>query len=162
MISSSSSVMVMMRKNQSHRASAENLLHYVALRQARDFLAPGGAVLSMLGARVPLEVLLRMGEAAGLAPSILTYTWKVQAEGESVIRDHAAWQRRGSGPFHFYRADVLRRRFEDVDLATSGPDALEIERSLAPHRLDADRAWEAFQTGDVIGHTAVALRSESP
>jgi methylase of polypeptide subunit release factors len=134
-------------------------LHYVALRSARDFLAPGGAVLSMLGARVPLEVFLRMGEAAGVGSSFLAYTWKVQAEGESVIRDHAERQRRGFGPFHFYRADALRRRFASVDFATSGAQALEIERSLAPERLDAVRAWEAFQAGERIGHTAVVLKS---
>lgn len=136
-------------------------LHFLALRQARDFLAPGGAVVSMLGARVPLEAFLRMGEAAGLSSSILTYTWKVQAEGESVIRDLADRQRRGLGPFHFYRAEALRRRFASVDLDTSGALALEIERSLGPERLDAERAWEAFQAGESIGHTAVALRSVS-
>lgn len=134
-------------------------LHFLALRQARDFLAPGGAVVSMLGARVPLEAFLRMGDAAGLSSSFLTYTWKVQAEGESVIRDLARRQRQGLGPFHFYRAEALRRRFAAVDLATSGARALEIERSLAPERLDAELAWEAYQAGEAIGHTAVALRS---
>ena len=136
-------------------------LHFLALQQARDFLAPGGAVVSMLGARVPLEAFLRMGEAAGLSSSFLTYTWKIQAEGESVIRDLARRQRQGLGPFHFYRAEVLRQRFASVDLATSGARALEIEGSLAPGRLDAERAWEAFQAGETIGHTAVALRSVS-
>ncbi len=134
-------------------------LHFIALQQAREFLAPGGVVLSTLGARVPLEVFLQMSEAAGYSGSFLTYTWKVQAEAESVIRDHARRQRDGFGPFHFYRAELLRERFESTDLATSGRNALELERSLAPERLDAVRAWEAFEAGERIGHTAVVLKS---
>ena len=36
-------------------------LHYLALKQARGFLNPGGSVLSMLGARVPLAVFVSPG-----------------------------------------------------------------------------------------------------
>ena len=50
-------------------------------------------------------------------------------------------------------------RFANLDLASSGRHALEIERSLAPWRLDAERAWEAFRAGKEIGHTAVVLES---
>jgi hypothetical protein len=134
-------------------------LHFIALQRAREFLAPGGVILSALGARVPLEVFLRMSDAAGYSGSFLTYTWKVQAEGESVIRDHAAKQREGYGPFHFYPAAVLRERFDRADLATSGKHALELEQTLALERLDAVQAWEAFQRGEPIGHTAVVLKS---
>ncbi|MGB8933254.1 MAG: hypothetical protein WCC48_18570 [Anaeromyxobacteraceae bacterium] len=134
-------------------------LHFIALQRAREFLAPGGVVLSALGARVPLEHFLGMSQAAGFSGSFLTYTWKVQAEGESVIRDHAAKQREGFGPFHFYPAAFLRERFRSVELSTSGSRALEIERALAPERLDAAQAWESFRRGDAIGHTAVVLKS---
>jgi hypothetical protein len=110
-------------------------------------------------ARVPLEHFLHLSELAGYSGSFLTYTWKVQAEAESVIRDHAAKQREGFGPFHFYPAAFLRERFGQAELATSGPRALELERSLASERLDAVQAWEAFQRGEPIGHTAVVLKS---
>ncbi|MDR3437414.1 hypothetical protein [Telmatospirillum sp.] len=40
-------------------------LHYVALLQAKDFLAAGGVVLSMLGGRVPLQSFLDMSGLAG-------------------------------------------------------------------------------------------------
>jgi hypothetical protein len=48
-------------------------LHYLALVQAKEFLLPGGAVLSTLGARVPLEVLLSLGRLTGYSPSFLIY-----------------------------------------------------------------------------------------
>jgi methylase of polypeptide subunit release factors len=50
-------------------------LHYLALLQSKSFLKPGGAVLSCLGARVPLDEFLSLGKLAGYTPSILTYGW---------------------------------------------------------------------------------------
>lgn len=134
-------------------------LHYLALVQARDFLAPGGAVLSCLGARVPLSVFLSLGKQAGYQSSFLTYTWKVQGDPEDVIRDHAANQEKGFGPFYFYRADVLRKAFAGVKLEESGERALEIEAALLPERLDAVTAYEAFRKGEKIGHTVAMLQS---
>lgn len=134
-------------------------LHYVALTKAKEFLAPGGVVLSMLGARVPLEVFLQLADAAGYDASFLTYTWKVQAEAETVLRDLAKRQREGFGPFHLYPASILRERFAGLELASSGRHALDVERSLAPWRLDATQAWDAFRAGRQIGHTAVVLES---
>ncbi|HNX60200.1 MAG TPA: hypothetical protein PKK43_13955, partial [Spirochaetota bacterium] len=79
-------------------------LHYLALVQSRDFLEKDGAVISTLGGRVPLEVFIELGKLAGYSSSILSYTWKVQAVPESVIRDHADRQDEGFGPFYFYHA----------------------------------------------------------
>ena len=135
-------------------------LHYLALVQAKDFLTPSGVVLSTLGGRVPLDTFIKLGSAAGYDSSILTYTWKVQAVPEQVIADHAKLQQDGFGPFHFYHADFLQKNFADVDLARSGKDAFEIERSLLPHRLDAESAWKEFKNGAVIGHTVAVLKSE--
>ena len=135
-------------------------LHYLALLQAKDYLLPGGAVLSTLGARVPLEVFLALGKLAGYSSSFLTYTWKVQADPKEVIRDHAQKQKEGFGPFHFYRADVLEKTFTSVDLTTSGINALEIERSLQSARLDAPSAYKLLLRGERIGHTVAVLQSE--
>jgi SAM-dependent methyltransferase len=134
-------------------------LHYLALKQARDFLAPGGSVLSMLGGRVPLTAFFEMVQLAGLRPEIFTYTWKVQADAESMIRGHADRQREGFGPFYFYRTADLARIFAGIDLASTGKNALELEKSLVPHRLDAHQAFATLRTGEQIGHTAVVLRS---
>jgi SAM-dependent methyltransferase len=136
-------------------------LHYLALKQARDFLAPGGSVLSMLGGRVPLAAFLEMARQAGLRAEIFTYTWKVQADAESMIRGHADRQREGFGPFHFYRVSDLARIFVGIDLASSGKRALELEKALAPYRLDAPQAFASLLAGEQIGHTAVVLRSRA-
>lgn len=134
-------------------------LHYLALVQARDFLLPGGAVLSCLGGRVPLSVFLQLGELAGYEASFLTYSWKVQGDPEAVIRDHAESQRKGFGPFYFYRAEVLKQTFAGVGLEESGRRALEIEAALLPQRLDAATAYDAFLKGEKIGHTVAMLQS---
>lgn len=136
-------------------------LHYLALGQARAFLASGGAVLSTLGARVPLDVFLRMGAEAGLRSSIFTYGWKVQAEPASVLADHAARERAGAGPFTFYRASALEQRFAGFSPAAAGQRARELEGALAAERLDARTAHRRFLEGERIGHTVVVLRSEA-
>jgi hypothetical protein len=135
-------------------------LHYLALLQAKDFLLPGGAVLSTLGGRVPLHVFLSLGTLAGYAPSFLTYTWKVQADPQEVVRDHARKQIEGFGPFYFYRAETLQKTFASVNINTSGQEAIEIERALLPERIDAVSAYEALQGGEKIGHTVAVLKSE--
>ena len=135
-------------------------LHYLALVQAKEFLLPHGAVLSTLGARIPLHVFLSLGTLAGYSSSFLTYTWKVQADPDEVIYDHALKQKEGFGPFYFYRADILEKTFASIDIETSGENAIEIERSLLPERLDAVSAYDALKNGERIGHTVVVLKSE--
>jgi methylase of polypeptide subunit release factors len=135
-------------------------LHYLALLQAKDFLLPGGAVLSTLGGRVPLHVFLSLGALAGYSCSFLTYTWKVQADPEEMIRDHARKQKEGFGPFYYYRAEILENAFAAIDVDASGMNAIEIERSLLPERIDAVSAYDALGNGERIGHTVAILKSE--
>ncbi|MGA3127157.1 MAG: hypothetical protein ABSD13_10590 [Candidatus Korobacteraceae bacterium] len=134
-------------------------LHYLALVQAREFLLPGGAVFSCLGARVPLHVFLSLAELAGFVPSFLTYSWKVQGDPE-LIRDYEQNQRNGFGPFFFYRAEALQETFKRVGLGESGKNALEIERALLTQRLGPASAYRAFRNGERIGHTVAVLKSE--
>jgi hypothetical protein len=135
-------------------------LHYLALVQARGFLAPRGAVLSTIGARVPLKDILATGEAAGLAASILTHTWKVQYDPANVLPGYVRNQRKGFGPFRYYPAAVLAAAFAKIPLASSGKRALDTEARLAPHALDAPAAYAAFKKGTPIGHTVIVLKSE--
>jgi hypothetical protein len=134
-------------------------LHYLALLQAKAFLKPGGAVLACLGARVPLDVFLSLGKLAGYTPSILTYGWKVQGDPE-LIRDYGHNQASGFGPFHFYRSDVLQETFAKVDPADAGQNALQIERSLQPRRMDPVTAYAAYENGERIAHTVAVLQCE--
>ncbi|CAO3424483.1 hypothetical protein [Azospirillum doebereinerae] len=134
-------------------------LHYVALVQAKAFLAPGGVVLSMLGARVPLQSFLDLSARAGYRPSFLTYGWKIQAEAVEMLNGHAEWQRLDLGPFHFYRAEDLERAFAGLTPEEAAHRALAIERDLAPHSLDAETALAAYHDGVRIGHTYAVLHS---
>jgi hypothetical protein len=135
-------------------------LHYLALVQAEGFLLPKGKVLSVMGGRVPLDVFLELGRLAGYTSSILLYTWKIQADAGEIIRDYAQKQKKGFGPFHFYKSSVLEKKFASVNQARSGATAAKIEKSLASHRLDAVEAYEEFKKGVSIGHTVVVLASK--
>lgn len=134
-------------------------LHYLALKQARDYLAKNGAVYSTLGGRVPLNAFIKLGELAGLRSEIFTYSWKVQAEPEDVISGYAAQEKAGLGPFRFYRAEDLQKAFANVSVKDSGSRAFEIEKSLDSVKLTATAAYEAFKKGEVIGHTVAVLKS---
>ncbi len=137
-------------------------MHYLALGQARHALAPGGVVLSSIGARVPLGVLMQMSRDSGLVPRILTYGWKVQADAEDVISTYASWERQGLGPFRFYKVDALAAAFSDLTPGQAGTDAGAIEASLAGEQLSAIAAWETHRGGGRIGHTYVVLQSSLP
>ncbi|WP_295067500.1 50S ribosomal protein L11 methyltransferase [uncultured Fibrobacter sp.] len=134
-------------------------LHYLALKQARDYLAKNGAVYSTLGGRVPLNAFIKLGELAGLRSEIFTYSWKVQAEPEDVISGYAAQEKAGLGPFRFYRAEDLQKAFANISVKDSGNRAFEIEKALDSVKLSATAAYEAFKKGEVIGHTVAVLKS---
>ena len=134
-------------------------LHYLALKQARDYLAQNGAVYSTLGGRVPLSAFIKLGELAGFHSEIFTYSWKVQAEPEDVISGYAAQEKAGLGPFRFYRAEDLQKAFASISVKDSGKRAFEIEKTLDSVKLTATAAYEAFKKGEVIGHTVAVLKS---
>ncbi len=134
-------------------------LHYLALKQARDYLAENGAVYSTLGGRVPLSAFIKLGELAGFHSEIFTYSWKVQAEPEDVISGYAAQEKAGLGPFRFYRAEDLQKTFANISVKDSGKRAFEIEKTLDSVKLTATAAYEAFKKGEVIGHTVAVLKS---
>ena len=136
-------------------------LHYLALKQAREYLAENGAVYSTLGGRVPLSAFIKLGELAGLSSEIFTYSWKVQAEPKDVISGYAAQEKAGLGPFRFYRANDLQKAFATVSVEESGSRAFEIERSLEPSKLTATEAYETFKQGETIGHTVAVLKSST-
>ncbi|MDR2637019.1 MAG: hypothetical protein LBB55_01625 [Zoogloeaceae bacterium] len=134
-------------------------LHYVALLKAKDFLAPGGAVLSLIGGRIPLRVFQEMGRLAGYRLEIFTYGWKIQTDPEEIIGGHVRQQAEGFGPYHFYRADHLAEAFASMPMDESGARALELEQALQPQALSPAKALALWQVGEVIGHTVAALRS---
>jgi hypothetical protein len=136
-------------------------LHFLALVQSRDFLTKRGSVIATIGGRIPLTVFEKMGALAGFRSSFLAYAWKTQADPENMLRRYDEQQREGYGPFTFYRARDLREAFADVDFATSGIRAFEIEKRLETHRLDATAAYVAFKLGDEIGHTVAVVRSKT-
>ncbi|PWY74210.1 hypothetical protein BO83DRAFT_360448 [Aspergillus eucalypticola CBS 122712] len=136
-------------------------LHYVCLLQAKTFnlLTETGVVLSSMGGRIPIDTMLRLADAAGFTGRILSMSWKVQSEPDSVIEGYATQQEKGLGPFYFYRVSTLRRVFGHLTAAEAGLRALEIESELLPNRLDAVTALKAHKQGIDIGHPVVVMAS---
>ncbi|RAH53495.1 hypothetical protein BO85DRAFT_381528 [Aspergillus piperis CBS 112811] len=136
-------------------------LHYVCLLQAKTFnlLTETGVVLSSMGGRIPIDTMLRLADATGFTGRILSMSWKVQSEPDSVIEGYATQQEKGLGPFYFYRVSTLRRVFGHLTAAEAGVRALEIENELLPHRLDAVTALKAHKQGIDIGHPVVVMAS---
>ena len=137
------------------------VLHYLALVQSRDFLNPGGVVISTIGARMPLQKLADMAEAAGCEARFLTYSWKAQTDPAGLLPAYAKWQQQGLGPFYFYPADLLADTFASISVEDAGRNALVIEQELVSKRLDAIAAWEAFRRGERIGHTVAVLQASA-
>ena len=50
-----------------------------------------------MGGRVPLQSMLDMAAAAGYTGRVVSLSWKVQSEPESVIGDYANEQKAGRG-----------------------------------------------------------------
>lgn len=75
-------------------------LHYVCLIQAkvRGLLNPTGAILSSIGARVALEIILELADLAGYSGKILTFWWKNQRKPDSVLGAYAEYEKKGLGP----------------------------------------------------------------
>lgn len=136
------------------------VLHYLALRQVRPMLNLGGAVLSTIGARIPLAGFFELAASAGYAARLLTYGWKKQAGSEEYLPGYVAMEHEGLGPFHFYRVADVRAAFADMAPEQAARAALDIEADLAPRRLTAGEALAAHRSGAEIAHTAVALLSE--
>jgi methylase of polypeptide subunit release factors len=134
-------------------------LHFVLLKQAQSLLAPGGRVLSSIGARRPVTSIVEMPRLAGFDSNVLIYTWKIQSEVEDIVKGYATHQRRGLGPFHFYPTDVLEKTFASVSPAEAAANVLEIERSLESAAIDAVAAEELLGTGIELGHTVLVLEA---
>lgn len=149
------------RKEPLPAVAQKNLLalHYLAIKQGVTMLAPGGHILSSMGGRLAVKDIVDMALAAGVHAEVHTYTWKEQSEPEDVIGGYVHHQKKGLGPFHWYPVEVLKEVFYGVSAAEAGAQAYEIEAKLAPHKLDAVAAYDAYKQGKSVGHTVVVIRS---
>ncbi|WP_146074391.1 class I SAM-dependent methyltransferase [Pokkaliibacter plantistimulans] len=137
-------------------------LHYLAIEQAYPLLNHGGRVLSSIGARIPLDIILKLSRSLGYDSSLLLYTWKVQSEPEDVIGGYAAWEKQGLGPFRFYPVKALHNAFGPRAYVDGTDDAREIDHYLSYYELSAVEAYEALRAGQSIGHTVAMLESVKP
>lgn len=134
-------------------------LHFLTLQNASSILQPGGRIISSIGGRVPLEIILKLASETHYSGRILAYTWKVQSEPEDVIGGYAHWEKSGFGPFRFYPVDILKTVFSKPAVVVESGDALELERVLSGYELSAVQALQRFRDGIQIGHTVAVLES---
>jgi methylase of polypeptide subunit release factors len=134
-------------------------LHWLCLHQARSLLAPGGILLSSIGARRPLAEICAAMTYLATAQRIELLTWKLQSEPAEVIGGFAA-EEHPRRQFSFYSAEVLDRVLEATPPTEAAACAFDIEAALAPHRMTAAEALVRSRHGEPIGHTVIVLASE--
>jgi hypothetical protein len=132
-------------------------LHRDFLREAKPFLSEDGYAVSCIGARIPIESILKLSEREGYKTDILVYNWKLQSEAAEVVRGYAENQRKGLGPFYFYPAESLARIFGKFTPREAAENVLELEAQLEPHAMDSETAIGALEQGMPIAHTLVVV-----
>ncbi|XBS69127.1 hypothetical protein ABK905_22060 [Acerihabitans sp. KWT182] len=133
-------------------------LHYLALIEAKKVISSSGDILSVIGGRIPIKVMLETSKLAGYTGAIHLITWKKQSEPEDVINGYLEWENEGYGPFHFYPIEKLEEVFHENRYYTGNKYALEIEEKLSPFILSPQKALSYIKHGKEVGHTVVVLR----
>lgn len=131
-------------------------LHYLAQRQAKALLAPGGILLMSIGGRRPLPELLRALTSPDFDLSVVHYGWKIQSEAADVVRGYADYERRTGVEFSFYEPRFLAVTF-DGKIVGNTQDALRIAEAIAPRAMTAAQALTSLERGEDVAHTVVML-----
>jgi SAM-dependent methyltransferase len=84
--------------------------HERFLKQAKDYLEPGGRVVCCIGARVPWEYVKSIFEMQGYEPELIYFGIKKQQQPEEVVRGYAKEEekRDQNEPFIFLDLAVAR------------------------------------------------------
>jgi hypothetical protein len=133
-------------------------LHWRCLQQAREFVRPGGGVLTAIGGRVPLEVASEIHRTAGFEPTLAAFDVKPQLEPELVLPGYRAHEQKRGSSFTFYRTAAVEllaaaraRGLEGVALQAATEPALQ---RLA---VSTAEAQVIVARGGTVAHSVLML-----
>jgi hypothetical protein len=136
-------------------------LHYECLQQARERVRDGGAVLTALGGRMPLDIAFDLHCSCGLAPELVVFDVKLQTEAELVVPGYARVEADAGVEFAYYAPDVV----EVVrDARRSGLEgealAVAVEGTLLARRMSASEALACCRRGEPVAHSVLMIAGE--
>lgn len=120
-------------------------LQYLFLKEAKQVIKSGGAVVDAIGGRLPYEILEKLFIVNGYKFEELASVFKIQTEPGYILKGYAEAEERGSVEFDFYYYEEAQARWlelEDLDL--SGP---ELKKQLAPYKVNARTAYGGYLNG---------------
>lgn len=146
------------------------LLSYSLLSQlgflvsAKEKLNPGGKIITLLGGRVPFELLRLVFSRAGLKHREVYCAFKLQSDPQ-FVEHYAGYEGTHNVNFTFYdytkASNLLEQKWgiraPDIVAPHSGTELAEL---LTPARLNAKQAFSLLQKGQAVGHIAFAYEAE--
>lgn len=132
------------------------------LLSAKSKLLPGGSIVTLIGERVPSDVIAEVFSRAGLRYRERFCAFKKQSDPE-FLKEYAEYEVRKDVAFTFYdfngASDMIRLHY-GIDMPDTLPVSGDALRSLIePTRLTAVEAYKHAQHGEVVGHIALAFET---
>lgn len=130
---------------------------------AKEKLAPSGSIITLIGGRVPAYAIDECFRRAGLVYRKLSCTFKRQSDAQ-FLKQYAEYEQTAGVSFAFYdyakASDILRDTLGvTVPELLPVKDDIQLKELLAPALLSAQEAYQASQSGKVIGHIAYAFEA---
>jgi hypothetical protein len=136
-------------------------LHHECLQQARERVREGGVVLTALGGRMPLDVAFDLHRSCGLAPELVVFDVKLQAEAELVLPGYARIEAEAGVEFAYYAPDVIETVNEARRSGLEGEAlAAAVEATLLAHRMSASEALGRCRRGEPVAHSVLMVAGE--
>ena len=134
-------------------------LQYLFLKQAKQVLKPGGAVVNALGIRVPYEIAEQLYPATGYKATDLVNIYKIQSEPEDTLAGYSEQEKKAGVEFDFYDHEKAWLFWQN-ELQQRKWTTPELKDALKPFRISATQALEAFETQNKqAGHLCSIFKS---
>ena len=134
------------------------------LLSAREKLVDNGTVVTLIGGRIPFEIIIQCFKIARLSGYLTTVGFKKQSDPQ-FFKEYAEHERRSGVKFAFYDYElalqilsnapgILFSQFEDIRRLL--PSLVRLLRCCG---LDASTAYQYYLNGKEVGHFAFAFEA---
>lgn len=118
-------------------------LQYFFLKEAKQILNKGGAVIDAVSGKAPYGILQELFTANGYQFSELISIFNIQTEPEEELGGYSRAEREFGVTFDFYYYDEAERRWLEIEGASlMGP---ELKEELKAYRVTATQAYEEYK-----------------
>lgn len=153
------------------RGKDDRLRQYSLLSQlgflitAKERLNENGAIITLIGGRVPYEVIEECFARANLEHKLLFTGFKKQSDPQ-FLQQYADYEARERVQFIFYdysKADkILQAKGITAPDIIKGYTDAQLKVFLKPAQINADQAYGLYKQGKDVGHLAFAFEAYKP